>query len=430
MLFKNKAKDTRKLVQSGNASLVLGTDLEVEKQIKMIHLTEEDLEIAKALQPFVEKNLAVLVERFYQNLENQPSLLHIINDHSSITRLKQTLTVHISEMFAGVINSHYFEKRKRIAHVHVKIGLQTKWYMCAFQDLLLSLITIIEESLTDREEIFQSVRSVTKILNLEQQLVLEAYDLETERLKQEVEKEKEMIRESISESSQNLAAVSEETNASFQEIINKSEQITSLANRANKLSTLAEERSQKGKEQINNQDINLTNIQQSVSDITEDVKVLHDISTQMQEIVNIVTGIADQTNLLSLNAAIEAARAGEAGRGFAIVADEVRKLSDDTKKSVSNVANLILNTNTQVDKLKLSLDTIQIEVEQSSISMKETNNYFEEILTTMNQTKKQNYEINQELSKFIRVINELGEAFEEVATSADNLTSITQEMQK
>lgn len=62
--------------------------------------------------------------------------------------------------------------------------------MCAFQDLLLSLTTIIEEHIEDRVEAFLAVKAVTKLLNLEQQLVLEAYDSETERLREQDEEQK------------------------------------------------------------------------------------------------------------------------------------------------------------------------------------------------------------------------------------------------
>ncbi|HWO96405.1 MAG TPA: methyl-accepting chemotaxis protein [Bacillus sp. (in: firmicutes)] len=126
--------------------------------------------------------------------------------------------------------------------------------------------------------------------------------------------------------------------------------------------------------------------------------------------------------------AIEAARAGEHGRGFAIVADEVRKLSEQTKKSVTNVSTLILNTNTQVNKLTQSLEKIRIEVKNGSTSMEETEDHFEQILKMMDETKLQNSKIKHELGSFVNVINELGKAFEEVALSADSLTMITKEM--
>ncbi|MFC3884822.1 methyl-accepting chemotaxis protein [Bacillus songklensis] len=174
--------------------------------------------------------------------------------------------------------------------------------------------------------------------------------------------------------------------------------------------------------------MNISNIHHSVNDISSDVQVLLEISKQMQEIVNIVTAIADQTNLLSLNAAIEAARAGEHGRGFAVVADEVRKLSEETKKSVKNVSTLILNTNTQVDKLTQSLEKIRVEAKNGNKSMEETEDHFEQILKTMGETKIQNSKIENELLSFVNVVNELGKAFGEVALSADSLTMITKEM--
>lgn len=152
------------------------------------------------------------------------------------------------------------------------------------------------------------------------------------------------------------------------------------------------------------------------------------ISNQMQEIVGIVTGIADQTNLLSLNATIEAARAGKSGRGFAVVAGEVRNLSEQTKNSVSKVSSLIQNTQKQVEKLTKSLDKIRTEVKNGNQNMQETEKRFEQILDTMAETMQQNNKIETELISFVNVIDELGKAFEEVSLSADKLTMITQEL--
>ncbi|MFB9989447.1 methyl-accepting chemotaxis protein [Bacillus benzoevorans] len=247
-------------------------------------------------------------------------------------------------------------------------------------------------------------------------------------MNQTMEEEKRSIREQVTNASQNLAAISEETDAAFQQLHNQSNEIVSLANTGTELSTLAEERAQKGKEQLDHQAINLANIRRSVNDISNDVQVLLDISNQTRKIVEIVTSIADQTNLLSLNAAIEAARAGEHGRGFSIVADEVRKLSEETKNTVTNVSSLTFNTNTQIEKLKESLEKIKTAVGNENSTMEETEAHFQQILQAMDETKIQNKKIEQELISFVRITNELGSAFKEVAVSATNLSSISQDM--
>ncbi|WOD61284.1 globin-coupled sensor protein [Niallia taxi] len=412
-----------------DVELNIDTHSEVYKQVQMIGLTSEDLIQIKRMHPFVLQHIDAIVDRFYKNLENEPSLLRIINDNSSIERLKKTLRTHICEMFAGEVNSQFIEKRIRIAHVHVRIGLQTKWYMCAFQDLLLSLLAIIEEHFPNKESHMPMIRAVSKILNLEQQLVLEAYDAESARIKEAAEKDKSLIRHSVTEASQNLASISEETNQSFQSLITQSNDIIVFAKKGADLARLAEGKALQGKQQINSQADNMININQKVNDISKDVHALLSITNQMAEIINIVKGIADQTNLLSLNAAIEAAKAGEHGLGFAVVAGEVRKLSDDTKKSVANVAALIQNTNGQTEKLTASLDEIMDEITKGNESMQETAEHFQHIFEAMRETKVQNNRIDEELASFLHVINEMGIDFKEVAVSADKLTLIANDME-
>ena len=151
-------------------------------------------------------------------MSNHSSLTDIISKHSSVDRLKQTLYNHLYELFNGVIDKTYIEKRKKIALMHVKIGLEPKWYIGAFESLFFELSNFIFELNISNDDRRDALNAINKILNLEQQLVLEAYEQENIRQRSHVISSKQKLQENVHNIVQNLSSVSDETNASIDQL--------------------------------------------------------------------------------------------------------------------------------------------------------------------------------------------------------------------
>lgn len=394
-------------------------------QLKMIGMTEDDLCYIKNLQPFVRENLENIVDQFYKNLSIEESLLHIINDNSSIDRLKKTLHRHIDEMFNGVIDNDFIEKRFIIAHVHVKIGLEPKWYMCAFQGLYQSLLEIIDKQYYSLEEFKIYNLAVSRILNLEQQIVLEAYEKENDRIRLEAENVKRNMIHNVNRNAEELAAISEETSSAIQEIVHKSRDIESVTQLGSKIAIETEEQSNEGKNKLKKLEAVMTDAEGNMNKISNDMVQLITSSKKIEQIAVIVTSIADQTNLLALNAAIEAARAGENGKGFAVVAGEVRKLAENTKEAVSQVGNLISEINTSSKAMSMTLTEIKDGIQSGALETKETNAFFDSILSSMIQVKQQNLQIAREMADLTEIFQDISGAVQQVAVTSDELSTVT-----
>jgi len=179
-------------------------------------------------------------------------------------------------------------------------------------------------------------------------------------------------------------------------------------------------------------------------EVVDKLNSLSQTTEQMKDILGIISDIADQTNLLALNAAIEAARAGEHGRGFAVVADEVRQLAEKTQKSLNEV-NVTINTIIQSvvevsEQVNTNSKEMQQLVEVSSVSYEDMNKANQTIVNINNLSSDdiENSKIiedevkksKEKVSKLNKELLESKKYFDESKDLLDNILQKTETLQK
>ncbi|WP_176765493.1 methyl-accepting chemotaxis protein [Vibrio xiamenensis] len=146
-----------------------------------------------------------------------------------------------------------------------------------------------------------------------------------------------------------------------------------------------------------------------MGDLSSEISTLRTGTEQVSEVMNVIQKIAEQTNLLALNAAIEAARAGEQGRGFAVVADEVRQLAQQTQKAVEQIAGQITTLQTNTIQVVESIDASQIILQQTVEQSDSARTAFATINDSVSKTNNLNTQIataTEEQSSTAEMISE------------------------
>ena len=163
----------------------------------------------------------------------------------------------------------------------------------------------------------------------------------------------------------------------------------------------------------------MDNIDRVMKDAVFKIQQLDVQANEISKLVVVIKDVAEQTNLLALNAAIEAARAGEHGKGFAVVADEVRKLAEQVSNSVTDVTEIVNDIQRESKMVMESLENGYKEVAQGTNQMETTRQTFETIKTSTTEVIHHMTEITDNLSELVENSQEINHSIETIASLSE-----------
>lgn len=239
---------------------------------------------------------------------------------------------------------------------------------------------------------------------------------------------------SVASASHNLSASAEQMSRGASDQVEKTIQVSTaseemsqasldIAKNTNNIAESAKAMvatAEKGSAIVNKSVVEVKEIAKTVQRSADLLKELGSQSEKIGEIINVINDIADQTNLLALNAAIEAARAGEAGRGFAVVADEVKKLAERTGHATNEISDMITSIKSGVDRAVESMGEASEKVQTGVGLSNEAGSALSDIVGSSS-------ELQLMVQQIAAAIEEMNSTTDEISRNMEQVASVTKE---
>lgn len=363
---------------------------------------------------------------------------YMMDFNSGANKILSTLFISLGAALAlGAIIIYFFansfsrpiidiaEKAKKIAGKDLSIEITTVKNKDEIGELAKSfndMVTSLRGMIQDIDEASQQVASTSEELMASSEQTSQATELITESIQQ------------IAVGSDSSLKGTNEATEVVSEISKGIDQIAQNIQEVSDASRQTSQYAKTGNDTIKDSIEQMNLVHTSTEEMSRVITSLGEKSQEISQVISLITNIAEQTNLLALNAAIEAARAGEHGKGFAVVADEVRKLAEQSGHATKDVSQLISEIQKEVDQTVRAMEMGQNRVKEGIVSVNNAGEAFKQITSQVDHVSEQIQdvsaaieEINASTDQLVHTINEAQKVAEQQSSYSQNVAASAEE---